>query len=236
MKKLMMMIAMFAIAGIAVADIVGGDFEGQTLTGDNYRWRQNESGWRSASGTITLETEGANDYAQIITGAGGGESGVGQWFDVSGLTAGTTYNLQFDIRIVSAGLSPNVSYPPSFSYSVWANNGETTDGNTDVDPTGAAGGDAAMSIAAGETSTFILDNIAYDITSTADAGWVTVTSSDFTFDGTDTMLGVGFALKSFYQPGQSIDIDNVSIVPEPATVGMLGLGALVALLIRRIRA
>lgn len=37
--------------------------------------------------------------------------------------------------------------------------------------------------------------------------------------------------------GEDIGIDNVSItaVPEPATVGMLGLGALVSLLVRRIR-
>ena len=38
---------------------------------------------------------------------------------------------------------------------------------------------------------------------------------------------------------EALAIDNVSmdvnVIPEPATVGMLGLGALVALLIRRVR-
>ena len=35
--------------------------------------------------------------------------------------------------------------------------------------------------------------------------------------------------------GNTLSLNNV-VVPEPATVGMLGLGALIALLVRRIRA
>lgn len=47
------------------------------------------------------------------------------------------------------------------------------------------------------------------------------------------MVRVGFRTGDLTD---QIEVTNVDIVPEPATVGMLGLGALVSLLVRRIRA
>jgi hypothetical protein len=50
--------------------------------------------------------------------------------------------------------------------------------------------------------------------------------------------GAGRLTFSIYANGQNEKINGfelVQVVPEPATVGMLGLGALVTLLIRRMR-
>ncbi|MFA7370176.1 MAG: PEP-CTERM sorting domain-containing protein, partial [Kiritimatiellales bacterium] len=49
--------------------------------------------------------------------------------------------------------------------------------------------------------------------------------------GTATYSALGLA------PEQSLDItaDGFTVIPEPATIGMLGLGALITLMIRRVR-
>jgi len=64
-------------------------------------------------------------------------------------------------------------------------------------------------------------------------GWATFTA--------DVDFGAGYQYVVLAAAGagaERIDVDNFDIVavPEPATVGMLGLGALVALMVRRIRA
>lgn len=56
-------------------------------------------------------------------------------------------------------------------------------------------------------------------------------STNFTLTGSTDALVLGFG-----SYGSSFMVDKVSVVPEPATISMIGLGGLLALLTRRLRA
>jgi hypothetical protein len=66
-----------------------------------------------------------------------------------------------------------------------------------------------------------------------------LTGGQLTGTATDTTLNLSGGNAGFYSSGinTSVRFDDLSItsIPEPATIGMLGLGALVTMLVRRMR-
>lgn len=224
MKK-MILIAMLAIAGVASADLVDGDFQDNLMnpviqSSMNYV-DHNNAGWVGSS--MDLYTNGAN-YGIEMDGQFFGAADhyyVGQiWTESSVLSS--TASLTFDI--LSQNYTDSVTNPvvtvEFFSFDgsagTWRkvglqnnnlfNGGWTQIGSTlNVDISGGVGSYQTANIdLSGNTD--LIYGIRIGLSST----------SDGTFEDTFVM-------------------DNVSIVPEPATVGMLGLGALISLLIRRIR-
>ncbi len=209
MKKLMILIAMFVIAGVASADVMNGDFsfapmgEDNSLDGDT----DMDQGWfRNVQASTDAWTIIAGEAVRG-TDEGASHRGFGQMFT----HAGSVSFVKFDYDAFAGnGLQVIlVGYTGSGSYN--SNDGFRT-ANTAI-PTGD---NYTITTLVNETIASGSGSIQYDFTAGA-------------YDN--------YAIK-FLAKGDdgAATVDNVTVVPEPATVGMLGLGALVALAIRRIRA
>ncbi len=221
MKKLITLIAMFAIAGIVSADVVNGDFSSATFSDDNVLNHVNiDAGW-FGSETAAWGISGGKMVRDVGV-VGNGARSFGQMLNDTSLTAGD-YTLELDLDYTA-----NTSFVRIDLYS-WDNNGDGGSIPITIDlnlsslnhDIGTAGNYTAYHMA----STTITDSF---------TGKVSV---DFTLTHDITDARDLFGIRILTDDGPiAVSVDNVSIVPEPATVGMLGLGALVALLVRRIRA
>jgi len=199
MKKVLILLALFAAAGIASAAnlLTNGDFalgsDGTTAPNNAaLAWSQYNS---SSSGWNNRETSGnpvPGDYLIAIGNAGG--YGAFAWQDVAG-TAGGTYTLSADAALDNWW--KNAGYLKLEFYDA----GSTMIGFAESAHFAQSGYDTGLPWAH------------YSITGTAPAGTVTVRS----------MLGT-------WGEGGTARFDNAVLVPEPVTMIMLGLGAL---LIRR---
>ncbi len=216
MKKLITLIALIAIAGTASAALVTGggfdtaiieDITNKPANGEKNYWCANGPTWLVSGGEATL------------AGAGLTGSGLGIFVDNQAATFTGTQHLEFDYDL-SLGTGTG-----ALTIEFWTFDGagaydllKVQYSNNTADPASAANYAVAKttdSISATGSGTFV--------------------SADFDMTGIEA-----FAIRIYNDGlntglGASVSIDDVSIVPEPATVGMLGLGALVALLVRRIR-
>jgi len=218
MKKLVMLIAMLTIAGIASAGIVDGDFSGTGFhaTGQaNVETNHLDQGWvLDADSRWTYDT--ANNQADMPTGyrLSDGTSFGQIWTDNSAITGTQELTVNYD--------------------GVWS----------------GAGGNRRLRIAVFGMNTLASVSLATGSDgNAAPAGSTVLYDDDFNFANganiTETLSSVDFGTGYTYiayrirgitvSEDSLISVNNV-VVPEPATVGMLGLGALVSLLIRRIRA
>ncbi len=226
MKKMMMLIALIAVAGIAGASLINGDFTDTTLNtatridptvGTDAGWYQNLK-W-SLDGSVGK-----------YRGNGGANRRLGQMYSDS-LSTGT-YTLEFDWTYAAAsGLWTDgdmhiVMYGSALAGSgmvlqdgLYLNQGYDTFGN-------AVGGSANQVELLNDKTVFsggagFTDSGHFSVTFEADASYQTYT------------FGITFGSNALTDG----TIDNVTItpVPEPATIGMLGLGSLVALMVRRLR-
>ena len=227
MKKLITLIALLATAGIAQVVLVE-DWEGVTIA-DLDPVEDDATGWGGHyidGWSVAAATDGTEgDVLHLNSKAA---RGVGAWFSVAslGLTAGTTYQLQFAVR-GDSGYDGSGNY----AYSVIQNNATSAGGGADVNSGFTF--DTVHNVAGGASE--ILDQVSMASGITADT-WRTVTSSNFTFSSGSSHIFIGFSAEPTGK-GKQIEIGDVSIVSEPATtVGVLGLGALVSLLVCRTRA
>ena len=215
MKKLIRLIAMFAIAGVATADlIVDSDFSGTGFGAVN-------------TGAIELEafcdTVGWTTYALVDTAYDTVNNEIDRIGTVSsGRAFGQAFRVA-DIRAWSATDKLSVAWTGTVSsdqvvIQVMGTSDTTWGGRPRLQ-------DTALPTAAVDLGSFTMA----DITTTG--GIMAAAISDWSAY-TYIVVRVG----SENWDGGNISVQSVDIVPEPATVGMLGLGALVALLIRRIRA
>ena len=229
MKKLGLFVALLGlIASPALADIVDGTFETTSFVTDTSpQVDENPHRWTGGA-------SGAPALCEIKAAGGVGDSGylhmsakfnscAGQWFQVTGLTAGTAYQLQFDMMVVGDDNNSN----NTFKVTMVENNGTENYKSRML-------GSSIWSAKYPSDVDVDVDNEAFDITSAM--GWTThTTSGAITFDGSDGYLFVGFAAHAVRSDqGGYIGIDNVQLVPEPMTMSLLAFGGL-GMLIRRKR-
>jgi len=197
MKKLTLIAAVVALAGMASAQLVtNGDFEDP----GGADWGIAVSGDMVAS----FPASGGNGggYAQLDMGAAG-------WGGVLINDNDTPASL------ASLGLTDGVEYTFTIDLIDLADNGAV--GGMKIESWSGAG----------------LGSNSGDITFAATTSWDTYTF-DYTIDAGAT--GVKFVPLLVVQPnGSSYGYDNVGVVPEPATIGLLGIGAAAMLVIRRRR-
>jgi hypothetical protein len=210
---------MLAIAGFVSANIVDGGFDAAVYKGSDFIDADIDldNGWVQARNNWTI-VAGAMEKTKGSAG-----KGLGQAFTFSGTG---TRTLKFDFVNAIAGTSAN-----SQVYLIGmtgSGNYVTGNGNDEVKIGDLLGLSKQPGTGGNYTPSYLISTV------------VTATGGDGTFflsfTASDTYASYYFAVASGDNGVGSFTIDNVSIVPEPATVGMLGLGALVALLVRRIRA
>lgn len=217
MKKMMILIAMLAVAGVAQAQaVLVDDFTGASAGTSDTSLRLTDSDvdtWKGLSGDrATIQTTGGNPDSYLSFDAANADGVIGRlssgkWLDVAtlGLTAGTTYYLQFDYYFVDSATVTD----EAFGYQVAENNGSELGYGSSITVSGPTD---TQIFAAQSTSTFDVNGTL----SLADTGgsWVTYTSTiPIVLDADDSKIFVGFSGRGFDTgEGSDMRIDNVLIV------------------------
>ncbi len=233
MKKLMILIAMFAIAGTVSAGLVSDPGFDSGIT---YVTNLN-------AGAVANNLDTGYDIGEYNAADGWVHAG-----NVTDLGGYVSINNASGARAVGAVIHDQAATTGSMSFTV-----DLLDIAGDVQ-SGTSITMFAYGMGAGWSTKTWDDYLAFAYVAPAkliDAGGAVLLSQTITLSEitgawdtftADIDLGVGYEYVAVYLVangigGSGVGVDNLDIVavPEPATVGMLGLGALVALLIRRVR-
>lgn len=148
--------------------------------------------------------------------------GAGVWLDATGWATGLV-TVEIDVANYVAGADT------TFSFETYAANGVDSANSVSMDL--HAGVSAGAGLA--QTGSATIAQFGTEQTVTADG------TATFTFDynGSDDYVALVFAQRNA-EGGTAfgyVDFDNLTVntIPEPATLGMLGFGAVLALAIRR---
>ncbi len=221
MKKIIMLIAMFAIAGAATAGLITdsgldgalvdvsniGDFD-EYYEQPEYAGQQwvMDSGVSDSGSYFTINTSSTRAFGIVI--------------DDNEATSGTSWSMTVDLN----DLGGTMNDTQSVTLRVFGMGDPWSTQSWDNRILGQGW--------AAPTGTTILGEVVVAQSSISNDGWSTHTM-DLDFDGSSYEY-IGVAVVG--HGALTLGVDNVDIVPEPATVGLLGLGALIALMVRRIRA
>ncbi len=239
MKKFITYLAMLAIAGAASADVLlNFSQDSATAAPDsngNY-WNEFSDNHDNTTNSLITTANGASGWSMALSGlAGDADNSVvgtpsGNLASSNlGVESGTGVNPYIE-NFYSAGsgavatmVFSGLTVGESYTFNIFGLRRQAADQWTQY--TLAGGGTDVSTIFqtsyAGNLTP--LDDIA-TLAQTADASGEIV----FTWSGNKT--------SDFSGTGTYGHVNAIEIVPEPATVGMLGLGALIALLTRRMRA
>ena len=231
MKKLLVLTALLGVMVAPAAAVPIDNFNTRTagdlinnqnaLEGDDWRTRNGEVEFASigttASMALRLEDNGADGASA--------EGNCGKWFQMSALGIGAgTYQLKFDYIVVSGGQSV-----ADMEITIAENNGSIGGNDNRIGMSG--GGTHAVK----GLTTSDLNDVSVFTNSSDVADWTSFTSGNFTLDAADTWVYIGFTGRDLGETdGHYIGIDNIEIVPEPATMSLLALGG-IGMLIRRKR-
>ena len=191
---------------------------------------------KSGAGTLTLS--GANTYSGTTTVSGGGLAVEGSMqsslieMNANTILSGTgsVQAVTMDAgSILSVGNSPGTM---TFNGALTLMAGSTNIMQIFVDGFDVLKGNGANTLTMNGVTVFDFtgNTVANDTQIKLFENWSSISTNGATF----SVIGLA--------NGQSVDVSNlvsggmVTVIPEPATIGMLGLGALVTLLIRRMRA
>ena len=247
MKKLIIAIMVSVLALAVQAAPYVEDFESSPTI---------NNGFGSVQGTITdgttsfvyggssltsVLTEGTNEFFRMSRNFATTQSlALGQLITLSdaGLSTGQAYTFSYDYRI---GLVGTEDYDAvSLRFAAFEDDGGYTAFNNlanslvDVTPNGSHGQTLLENYS---------DNTAEDIAAGEVSSWTTV-SFDNSFTFSDPTIGWSIGVMGVGNDGNwngtdytYIDIDNVTItaIPEPSTAGLLGLGALAAVMSHFVR-
>lgn len=217
MKKIMLIIAVFAVAASVSANLItdpniNSMANVAAATEDDLnQWNSNASYW-DTSGSGARLISSWSDKKMTWIGQNTGDDTLFN-FSVDWSVVGTG---AVDMFVAVYGVNSNFTDSftsstrtliPSEAVALLSDAAYDNDGDGIIEMDG-------LSTSSG-TLTFSIDTgVTYDYIAVVLGGWIHTTS------------------------GQDVTYDNVDLslaVPEPATVGMLGLGALVSLMVRRIR-
>jgi hypothetical protein len=162
-----------------------------------------------------------NDKLELERPARDKSRGAAIWLDSSEWDAGTV-TVEVDILDYAAGEASSVAY-----FEAYYANGVDASNWVMMDLHNATGSDPVIASSAGATIGKIGDRNMI----TANATDVTFT---FGFTGQENIALVFYGEATVdYMPTYSVDNLTVTTIPEPATLGLLGIGGLITLLIRR---
>lgn len=240
MKKIAMSMALILGASMAAqaSVIYSQDFSASTNTylryGDGYavlggstansNHREIDFGeWAGGSGQANaVVTDGAMQI-QGYNGGTGGTRGIGVVIDPTlfGGVAGT-YTFKFDLKISGQDGTEKVYAD------VWAGSGYNLEETTDskriaLDTANARGTRNFLAAVSGAAASNLAES-----TYTSDIAAFETKTVDFTYDGTSAV-----ALLFTADGGVLGTIDNVQVIPEPATLGLIALTSVGLLVVRR---
>lgn len=207
--------------------ISNGDFESALASKWKFSIGSTFDTWVAYANQYTLEPTGpsgnpSDDYAKHNVAAGGQDQKLVQFISGSGLAAGTTLDVSFDYiydRSINANSNPNATVS---LIGISADRDYEMSGGTGVDGLWGGGGDYAVA-----SPDVLLAQITLDFTNGA---WLL----DRLFSATLTQdfFAIGIVVQSGCYDSTNVadcnnlrGVDNFSLtsVPEPGTLGLLGL-------------
>lgn len=216
MKKILVVLfAVATLAMIASANLVDTGISTTPGGDDNLNHLNSGLGWYTGE-TATWDLSGGN-YVRNTTG-GINLSGFGQVADTTGLTSGDT-TLEIDYLWIDA--DDDDSFTVSF-YGYTHIGGSTAWGGSDawhLNVGGAPEGSARYDVDA---------LVTYDTSVAEGSGTLQYNVGDLT--GYDY---IAVRVAASWGAGDTASVSRIEGVPEPATIGVLGLGGLLAMLLRR---
>ena len=223
MKRILLIVLIATCAGLSFAALWEEDFStAPGMTSDGTAQIPSE---RTGTDWWYYLSADASSGAMVVSGrddlANRGASKV--WSGAANLASGT-YTLTFDVATLSN------SNNRDFNFAIY--DAVRTGGGYEIIMGGASTVTPGVNSLGGVVS--LLDSQVVD--GTQGTGASDVVSLDFTHDGTKDLVFFSSVTGYTWNNNIAYSIDNMSVVPEPATLGLLGLGGLVALGVRRFRA
>lgn len=225
MKKVcaLMLVCMMGVAAQAVLiDSFDGDLSAYTSTVilDANGGASNTAAWQISGGTLQLNTtayDGIEQYAMIYSGL---SLGVGEELQVDVVIgAGGSQ----DIGLYVGGTTPQTGVRQDYVAMYRRNNGQLFSRGFD--------GTTEYALAGNWTNNIPIDKlfIARTGVNTYEAGWYDGATRNILATRTPATANDGDVV-GFYADVRALGVngslDNLTIVPEPATMGLMGLGAL----------